>query len=166
MNNKKQLGVGLVEVLVALLILAISVLGFIALQYRAVEAMSEGENRIYAINIARDLAEKIRINRTALPIYTQTLAAPVTSLSTPNCFQGLCTSTQKARFDVSVIKLSAQRLGMTLNMSDCPEIKNGRQCIYIAWNDTAATVGEGVTDCTKDDGSYNSNSTCVVMEVY
>ena len=55
---KKQLGVGLTEILVALLILAISVLGFIALQYRAIEAMTEGENRIQAINIARDLAKK------------------------------------------------------------------------------------------------------------
>lgn len=36
-----QKGVGLIEILVALLVLAIGVLGFVALQYRAVEATSE-----------------------------------------------------------------------------------------------------------------------------
>ncbi|MEG1640035.1 MAG: hypothetical protein RR284_03815, partial [Ruthenibacterium sp.] len=49
----------LFEALVALLILAVGVLGFVALQYRAIEASSEGANRVQAINLARDLAEKI-----------------------------------------------------------------------------------------------------------
>ena len=49
---KKQAGVGLIEVLVALLILAVGVLGFVALQYRAIEASSEGANRVQAINLA------------------------------------------------------------------------------------------------------------------
>ncbi len=74
MNKIQQTGVGLIEILVALLILAIGVLGFVALQYRAIEASSEGENRIQAINIARDVAEKIRVNRTALATYSTELA--------------------------------------------------------------------------------------------
>ena len=40
-TQHRQLGVGLMEVLVALLILSIGVMGFIALQYRAVEATAE-----------------------------------------------------------------------------------------------------------------------------
>lgn len=167
MNNyKSQLGVGLMEILVALLIFAISVLGFIALQYRAIDAMAEGENRIQAINIARDLAEKMRMNRSVLSVYTQTLANNITSLPTPNCFQALCTPTQKASFDASLTKLSAQRVGMTVNMFDCPKVSNHRQCVYIAWNDTAATMGDGTGDCTNANGAYNPVSTCVVMEVY
>jgi type IV pilus assembly protein PilV len=163
---KQQLGVGLMEVLVTLLILAIGVLGFIALQYRALEAMGEGENRIQAINIARDLAEKMRVNRSVLPVYAQTLATPVSILPRPNCFQSLCTPTQKAVFDAAFIKLSAQRIGMSINMFDCPEVNNGRQCAYIAWNDTAATMGDSPEDCTTNTGSYQPTSTCIVMEVY
>lgn len=163
---KKQLGVGLTEILVALLILAISVLGFIALQYRAIEAMTEGENRIQAINIARDLAEKIRINRSALAQYTSTISGSVSSLSSPNCYKTLCSSAEKAVFDASVIKLSAQAMGMSVNMLACPEVANHRQCVYVAWNDTSATIGDGLGDCTTASGAYQSSSTCLVMEVY
>ncbi|MCU7226027.1 type IV pilus modification protein PilV, partial [Acinetobacter bohemicus] len=65
-----QQGVGLMEVLIALLILAIGVMGFIALQYRAVEATIESGSRIQAINLGRDLAERMRVNRGAENVYT------------------------------------------------------------------------------------------------
>lgn len=44
--KRNQKGVGLIEIIVALLILSIGILGFIALQYRAVEATSEAINRM------------------------------------------------------------------------------------------------------------------------
>lgn len=166
MNKIQQVGVGLIEVLVALLVLAIGVLGFVALQYRAIEASSEGENRIQAINIARDVAEKIRVNRIALPTYTSTLAQTnITALPTPNCFSSYCTSTEKAQFDSSFVKISAQRSGMTVNMFTCPDVANNRRCIYVAWGETVAVNANGINDCTTA-GLYKPNSTCVVMEVY
>lgn len=166
MNSiKKQAGVGLMEVLVALLILAIGVLGFIALQYRAIEALSEGENRIQAINIARDLAEKVRVNRNEINTYTEVVHGNVTALPTPNCFNGLCSTEEKANFDAALIKLSAQRMGMTVNMLTCSGVENGRLCIYVAWGDTSATNADGLNNCTTS-GSYRNESTCVVMEMY
>ena len=162
-----QKGVGLMEVLVALLVLALGVLGFVALQYRAVEASNEGEYRIQAINIARDVAEKIRVNRTAINAYTTGLSATgVTTLPTPNCFNGYCNATQKAIFDSALVQLSATRMGMTVNMMTCPGVANNRRCVYVAWGDTAATADGEDIDCTLDTGTYTPNSTCVVMEVY
>lgn len=166
-NYKNQKGVGLMEVLVALLILAIGVLGFIALQYRAVEASTEGENRIQAINLARDVAEKIRSNRTAVNTYGTSLAVTNrTDLPTPNCFNVFCTPNQKADFDSAVVQLSASRMGMRVNMMTCPGISNNRSCIYVAWGDTAPTADGDDVDCTSNTGNYVPNSTCVVMEVY
>jgi len=49
-----QRGMGMIEILVALLILAIGILGFIALQYRALEASAESTSRVQAITLARD----------------------------------------------------------------------------------------------------------------
>lgn len=162
-----QKGVGLMEVLVALLVLAIGVLGFVALQYRAIEASSEGENRIQAINLARDVAEKIRSNRTAINAYTTDLSATgVAELPSPNCFEGYCTPTQKASFDSALVQLSATSMGMTVNMMTCPGVANSRRCIYVAWGDTAATADGEDVDCTTEAGTYTPNSTCVVMEVY
>ena len=65
-NNHSQNGIGLMEVLVALLVLAIGVMGFIALQYRAVEASAEGVYRVEGMRPARDSAERIRVNRGVL----------------------------------------------------------------------------------------------------
>ena len=66
---KTQKGVGLVEVLVALVLLSIAVLGFVALQIRAVAATNEATMNVQATNIARDLAERMRINRAGLRGY-------------------------------------------------------------------------------------------------
>lgn len=62
MNYNNQKGVGLVEVLVALLLLAIAVLGFAALQLKAVDASAEANQQVLALTIARDLAERMRAN--------------------------------------------------------------------------------------------------------
>ncbi len=61
-----QKGMGLIEVLVALIILAIAILGYSILQVRALEASVEATKRIQGTNLARDLAEKIRANQQGL----------------------------------------------------------------------------------------------------
>lgn len=176
MQVKYQQGIGLLEVLVALMLLAIAVLGFVALQLRAVEATAEGANRIQAINIARDLAEKIRMNAssTAISAYANALSSATNQAATPtNCYTAFCTPAAKAGFDVNEAYLQANSLGMRLNMLSCPGTANGRRCIYVAWGktdavDTTATT-TGHTACTTSSSSsfsYNDSSTCVVMEAY
>lgn len=163
-----QHGVGLVEVLIALLILAIGVLGFIALQYRAVEATSESGARIQAINISRDLAERMRVNRGAANVYEgQLISAANQRISSKNCFTSNCTSSELADFDVAQITNKARALGMAVNYIGCPGNNNGRMCIYVAWGDTAPLNGtvNGEGNCTTGT-SYDPNSTCLIMEVY
>ncbi|WP_440454424.1 type IV pilus modification protein PilV [Psychrobacter sp. ASPA161_9] len=55
-----QLGVGLVEVLVAVLLLSVAVLGFSALQMRAISATDESLVRTKSLTIVRNLAEIMR----------------------------------------------------------------------------------------------------------
>ena len=166
MSLKKQQGVGLVEVLVALVILAIGILGFVALQMKALEATNEGSYRIQALNVARDLAEKIRVNRGVLDVYKTQIQDPDSqTTSVRNCFTNTCTATQLADFDVEHAVKYAQNLGMTVNILNCQGNNDDRSCVYVAWNDTSATDGANPEDCTSGT-SYNPNSTCVIMEVY
>ena len=163
-----QAGVGMVEVLVALLILAIGVLGFVALQYRAVEATAESANRVQAINFARDLAERIRVNRYAYPTYrTQISTAANQADSAQNCATRFCTTAQFADYDVAQMRAKISDAGMTFNLLPCQGNNNGRQCVYIAWGDTAALNGtvDGEGNCTTAT-AYDPASTCVIMEVY
>ncbi|MHA3059213.1 type IV pilus modification protein PilV [Acinetobacter sp. ANC 4636] len=176
MPVKYQQGVGLLEVLVALLLLAIGVLGFVGLQLRAVEATSEGFNRIQAMNIARDLAEKMRMNNStaALAAYKTNLESMTNqAASGSNCYSNFCTPTAKAAFDVHEAYVQATNTGMTLNIMTCPGTANGRQCIYVAWNKTdpvdktTTTTGHiACTNSTSSGFSYNDASTCIVMEAY
>ena len=164
-----QKGVGLIEILVALLVLAIGVLGFIALQYRAVEATSEAINRVQAMNVARDMAERIRANRDGLATYkTQIETAAKQATFATDCIASKCSAADLADFDVSQVVSKASSLGMTMNAMNCQgnnAVNNKRQCLYVAWGDTSATDGTGAGDCTNGT-AYQASSTCVIMETY
>ena len=182
-----QRGVGMVEVLVALLLLAIGVLGFTALQLRAVDATSEALNRIQAMNLARDLAESIRANKNSAALYqtelnkdTQ-LSTPVKSCLVTNITSGNgCSSAEMAKHDTAAIVAKATSLGLKVKMPDCPSMTTttgegadaitagkNRACVYVAWGKTTPTdvAADSDTACTKS-GSYQLNSQCIIMEAY
>ena len=169
---KNQQGVGLLEVLVALLLLAISILGFAALQLRAVEATTEGVYRVQGINLARDLGERIRSNRNSLAEYrTQIQTATNQLASTKNCYTELCTSAELADFDVAQVRKSADSVGMTFNFLPCQgqnasrAVNAQRHCVYVAWNETSATNGTDTTACTNGN-AYRESSQCIILEAY
>lgn len=61
-NLSKQRGVTIIEVLVAMLILAVGLLGMASLQVRAVSDTSNSSFRSIAIFYANDMADRIRSN--------------------------------------------------------------------------------------------------------
>jgi type IV pilus assembly protein PilV len=163
-----QKGVGMMEVLVALIVLAVGVLGYVMLQVRAMEATTEGTQRIQAINIARDLAERVRVNREAW-LGTNTYLAEFSGTqarasTTPDCAAANCNAAQLADFDVAELSAYAVQYGMTLGMSACPST-NGRQCLFVAWGDTVAANSTNTNSCVNGN-AYRTSSTCVMMEVY
>lgn len=178
-SKDHQKGVGLIEVLVALVVLAIGVLGYVMLQMRALEATAESAQRVQAINIARDLAERIRVNRDGWTFGT-TPTSYLTEMSnaskqinnedSKDCSIEFCSGAELADYDVDEIVTFAQNLGMSMNLMQCPKqstssTTNGRYCVYVAWGNTSATNDAGTTDCTNG-ASYNIKSTCVIMELY
>lgn len=75
---KKQFGAGLIEILVALLILMIGVLGFIGMQVKALSSTNESFHRAQATILASEIAAHITLNsrrlifissETTLPAY-------------------------------------------------------------------------------------------------
>ena len=107
-TNSYQVGVGLMEILVALLVLALGILGFIALQYRAVEATAEGGTRVQAINLSRDFAERIRVNRGALSDYESELkSSSGQGSSKQDCAKQYCSAQEMADYDVSQVVAKA-----------------------------------------------------------
>lgn len=155
---KRQTGVGLVEVLVALVLLSIAVLGFVALQIRAITASNEATMNVQATNIARDLAERMRMNRDGLAGY-------VANTDTTNCATAFCSPEDMAKYDFRLVSSRATDLGMSMNVLNCQGSTLVRKCIYVAWEGTTATNGTGSSDCTNG-AAYVPNAKCIIMEVY
>ena len=89
-----QYGVGLIEVMVAVLLLSIAVLGFSALQMRAVSATDESLLRTKSLTVVRNLAEVMRAYPEAYVTGSGTAfisASPDTAFATPT-IQAIVTS--------------------------------------------------------------------------
>lgn len=163
---KKQRGIGLMEVLVALVILAIAILGFAALQLRAVSASLEAGNNIHATNLARDLAERIRLNRDGFATYRgATRHVVVDGAADTKCETEACDSAKLAAYDLSQVRKKATDAGMEIAILPCQGSTLKRSCIYVSWDDTTATNGSGENDCTNGI-RYRTNAKCIIMETY
>src|SRR5262245_61899348 len=95
----RQTGFTMVEVLVALVVLAIGLLGIAALYLNSLQSGRTAIYRTEAINMAADLADRIRMNRTAQAAYGS-LYADV-EVAVPACATtGGCTDAQLASQDL------------------------------------------------------------------
>lgn len=166
--KRNQAGVGLIEVLVALVILSIAILGFVGLQVRALAASQEAGLNVQAMTLARDLSERIRMNRSALTEYQDVSNAPI------KCGTEYCTPTEMARYDFNRVKLKAEAVGMSIDVLDCQMGYSNvakRKCIYVAWGDTTPTAEDSAVSepsgvaCTVGT-AYRAGAQCVIVETY
>lgn len=174
-HNGGQAGFGLIEVLAAVLILAIGVIGFGALQVRAVQASGDSYFRTQAISIAQDLAERAMVNRAQMANYTLPANWPVDQAVTgipTACITAACTATQMATYDVLNARYNAQVLlpqGL-VNMEPCKN--SSLVCVYVAWDGITPTSGVNGL-CVDDNGLYKAPPAnmplpalpCVMLEV-
>ena len=175
MRLSYQRGVGLVEVLVAVLLLSVAVLGFSALQMRAIKATEESLVRTQALSVVRGLAENMRANSSQLATYQTTINAVDLNTAIDTSCQQLtdnCTSEQIAIKEATNAAVILNNYDIEVKMQKCPsesgisefsEIK----CIIAAWDDTKPIMDD--TDklaCASAGGVYKSGSTCVIVEAY
>lgn len=99
-----QGGAGLIELVVALLVLAIATLGLGRLQIDARRVGLDAAQRWEAATLANDLLERLRVNRPALPGYgiAGLGSAGGSPLAVPpiDCFQVSCTAAELTASDL------------------------------------------------------------------
>lgn len=162
---KQQRGVGMMEVLVALFILALGVLGFSILQMRALQATAEATDRTMAMTVARDLTDRMRINRLALLDYVAAIndkASETGCMGSTAGYKPDCDKTKMAKYDAKQILDKADALGQTVILKKCDG--SSRICIYVAWGNTTISK-DNVTNCMND-GTYKPDAQCLVMEAF
>lgn len=177
-----QHGMGMVEVVVSLLLLAVAILGFSAMQMRAVKATDETLIRSDAMVAVRNIAENMRLHPTqtmkikylmAISRYGTAASPDAYASAIPNnpradCAKLDCTEVQQVEYTAhQAMKLAADNQ-MMLNAMLCPGNNSElmRICLIASWGQTKPTVGSGDTDCISELGAYNRGSSCVVLETY
>lgn len=144
-------GAGLIEVLIALFVVAIGLLGIASLQFMSLRSNFEAVQRTTASLLAQDIIERMRANYKVLDTYAGTLETPLPSLGgnpaasepQPTCYNSAstCTPLQLAAHDLweweqaidgvaeSDTATAAYTGGLTLPTA----------CLYSKVSDTAAT---------------------------
>lgn len=154
-----QAGVGMIEVLVALLILGIGMLGYAGLQLRALGGTNESHFRVQATAIAQDVAERIAVNPDSRATYSSPTSwsqAAFTDRSMPagwnQCVTGTCNSAQIANWDILQTRYTAWTLlpSGRISVDACG---GNLVCVTVAWNDADPA------DCD------SASEDCVVLEV-
>jgi type IV pilus assembly protein PilV len=97
--HRSQRGVSIVEALVAFLVLSVGMLGIAGLYLESLRANRTAQNRTLAVQLANDMSDRIRANRSAEAAYAVTLGA-VPPAATRICSTDNCSSAQLAAFDL------------------------------------------------------------------
>ncbi|WP_169392245.1 MULTISPECIES: prepilin-type N-terminal cleavage/methylation domain-containing protein [Psychrobacter] len=183
-----QYGVGLVEVMVALFLLAVAVLGFSALNIVSIKATDDSVLIANANTVMRGLSEDLRLNPNNILAYQQDIQSTLGQVSDTkdyctavaeyktrnvkkNCDKDSCTAEQLAKYNSWSAMKQACDNGMLLNMFTCPGTANKqlRQCIIASWDGTKPVFGANSDinkACADTSGIYHAGSDCMIMESY
>jgi type IV pilus assembly protein PilV len=97
-HTTSQRGFTLVEVLVALVIMAIGLLGISGLYVESLRANRTSLLRTHAVNLANDMADRIRANRRGRTDYVKAAGTPPTADS--DCLTAACNAQKLAKADL------------------------------------------------------------------
>ncbi|HQV80323.1 MAG TPA: type IV pilus modification protein PilV [Agitococcus sp.] len=161
---KGQKGFGLTEVIVSMLVLGIAVIGFAALQIRALDTTSDAMFRTQAMALAQDLGERMMLNPdpTASAVY-RGVWSPATM---PNykCETTACTPAEMAQYDMKTMDelVKASLPNGQIALIKC--INRNNYCVYVAWNKTTATQGSAAPHCSTNQDAFVAEADCVKLE--
>lgn len=103
-----QRGVSLLESLVAILVMALGVLGILGIQMRTLSDTQTGVRRAQAIKLIEDLSERIRTNPDGLGNLSAYISTWATTPSSASCSASGCDPAQLAARDLYIWKTNVQ----------------------------------------------------------
>lgn len=176
-----QFGAGLIEVLVALLLLAIAVMGYSVLQINAFKLMDNANKNTHALLVYQNLTEQVRQTPNMQSIYQQQFARllPTQQPVPPsmgcgllaNQSSGFCSAQQLAQVNAYLIWQQLYESGIAINMVSCPhQNTTNTNCVIMAWGNTKPTIGaDSATDClslsSTNHAVFYPKAQCLMMAV-
>ncbi|PUE30662.1 type IV pilus modification protein PilV [Limnohabitans sp. Jir61] len=134
----RQLGIAVLEALVALVVLAFGLLGLLWMHQQALAQQRQQLMRAVATGIADDLAERMRLNAPQISMYTKTWGNP--TVSAADCTNTPCTRQALAAWDKLQLQQTLQTQlpagdAAVFTLADAPQWWG----IVIAWRDANET---------------------------
>lgn len=118
---RRQTGLTLIEVLIAVVVLAIGLLGIAGLQSAALSNNLISYQYTQASSLAQAMIERMRANRDGVRSGAYAIAADATPPAAGvNCASTACTSAQQAQWDIAVIYTQLSASVDTTNVPDGP----------------------------------------------
>ncbi len=159
-------GFSMLEVLVALVISLVSLMGAAGLVVRTVQQEVESTQRVQALSLAQDMFDRINVNRQVVGCYTGVdVGTGVTATSFP-C--GSSAAQDRAEADLlawhNALRGTGEQSGSTnigamIGARGCIDVVNSAQRIYrisVAWQGMSATVAPATNlDCGS--GQYGAD---------
>ncbi len=171
--NRRQTGVGLIEVLIAFLLLSIGGVGLASMQIKAKRVSYESVQRSLATSLAQDIIERMRNNPEALVNYVTTNLGG-SSLGAnepiPNCRDTGCAITELASHDLWEWERSLDGASETVEVSGntvfaggldtpraCVTHAAGQITVSIVWKGFQEIINPTSTTCGEGLGLYGEN---------
>lgn len=104
LKNNLQDGIALIESLVAIVVVALGILGIIGMQMRTLADTQTGVRRAQAVRLIEDLSERLKVNPNApanIGSYTVAAGAPAAAPAVPPCTATACDGQEIAAADIA-----------------------------------------------------------------
>lgn len=175
-RHSYQAGVGLIEVLIAVLVLAVGLLGMVSMQVTAKRNSYEATQRSIATALARDIIERIRVNPPQLATYDgQTLGGGSISTAPSSCNTSPCSTAALASRDLYeweqsldgaaekiILGGTTSNAGGLVDPTACIDTTtggvSGSVTIAIAWKGVAELTNPTESTCGESSGLYGASN--------
>jgi len=170
-NSARQQGVGLIEVLIALLIFAMGILGLATMQINAKRTGYDALQRSIATALTRDVIERMRSNPStdALNVYgtaNNLGGGTIGTQPSPNCNAAECSITELATHDLweweqaldgAAESINGNNAGGLVSPKACITYNGGVVTVAIAWKGHKGQLNPSGSTCGEGLGLYGTN---------
>lgn len=170
-QTQRQRGISLLESLVAIVIMALGILGIVGVQMRTLADTQTGVRRAQAIRLIEDLSERMKVSPNALlniKDYESGYDQKGSDLTASDCGSTTCTPTEQVKYDLKQWKATVEQtlpggqVSVFLAPGETADANRRQLGVMIAWreNERAGTKTDDI-DASKvraTDGSFTSGT--------
>lgn len=154
-HRTRERGVTLLESLVAILVVALGILGILAMQMRTLSDTQTAVRRAQAIRLIEDLSERMMVNPNALlnlSEYASDYAKKAEDYDGADCFSAACNPAEQAAYDLWQWKttveetLPAGQASIFLAPGETIDANRRQLGVMVAWRENESALTRALSD--------------------